>query len=56
VFGHVKDEFFRGRKFPDFDTFKRELEDYIVYWNTQRRQVKLEGLTPEEFRSQSLVA
>ncbi|MCR5582532.1 MAG: integrase core domain-containing protein, partial [Eggerthellaceae bacterium] len=29
---------------------------YIVYWNTQRRQVRLEGLTPEEFRSQSLVA
>ena len=56
VFGHVKDEFFRGRKFPDFDTFKRELEDYIVYWNTKRRQVKLKGLTPEEFRSQSLVA
>jgi len=56
VFGHVKDEFFRGREFPDFDTFKRELEEYIVYWNTQRRQVKLKGLTPEEFRNQSLVA
>ncbi|WP_311397081.1 IS3 family transposase, partial [Lancefieldella parvula] len=24
--------------------------------NTQRRQVKLKGLTPEEFRNQSLVA
>jgi transposase InsO family protein len=56
VFGHLKDEFFRGRKFPDFDTFKRELEEYIEYWNTQRRQVKLKGLTPEEFRSQSLAA
>ncbi len=56
VFGHVKDEFFRGREFPDFDTFKKELEEYIAYWNTQRRQVKLKGLTPEEFRNQSLVA
>jgi len=56
VFGHLKDEFFRGRKFPDFDTFKRELEEYIEYWNTQRRQVKLKGLTLEEFRSQSLAA
>ncbi|MDB1828223.1 IS3 family transposase, partial [Collinsella aerofaciens] len=25
-------------------------------WNTRRRQVKLKGLTPEEFRSQSLAA
>lgn len=56
VFGHLKDEFFRGRKFPDFETFKRELEECIEYWNTQRRQVKLKGLTPEEFRSQSMAA
>ena len=56
VFGHVKDEFFRGREFPDFDTFKKGLEECIVYWNTQRRQVKLKGLAPEEFRNQSLAA
>lgn len=56
VFGHLKDEFFRGRKFPDFETFKEELEGYIEYWNTQRRQVKLKGLTPEEFRRQSMAA
>lgn len=55
LFGHIKDEFFRGREFPDFETFKRELEGYIAYWNTRRRQVKLKGLTPEEFRNQSLV-
>ena len=56
VFGHMKDEFFRGRKFPDFEAFKRELEEYIEYWNTKRRQVGLNGLTPEEFRSQSMAA
>ena len=56
VFGHLKDEFFRGREFPDFDTFKRELEGYIEYWNTRRRQVNLNELTPEEFRSQSMAA
>ncbi|WP_169171528.1 IS3 family transposase, partial [Bifidobacterium oedipodis] len=27
-----------------------------VHWNTKRRQVKLKGLTPEEFRNQSLHA
>ena len=56
VFGHIKDEFFRGRTWPDFVSFKADLDDYVVHWNTRRRQVKLKGLTPEEFRSQSLVA
>ena len=56
VFGHLKDEFFRGRAWPDFESFKADLDAYVVHWNTRRRQVKLNGLTPEEFRSQSRVA
>ena len=56
VFGHIKDEFFRGRTWPDFESFKAGLDAYVVHWNTRRRQVKLRGLTPEEFRSQSLAA
>ena len=56
VFGHIKDEFFRGRTWPDFESFAADLDAYIVHWNTQRRQAKLKGLTPEEFRSQSLAA
>ena len=56
VFGHMKDEFFRGREWPDFESFRADLDAYVVHWNTRRRQVKLKGLTPEEFRSQSLAA
>ena len=56
VFGHMKDEFFRGRTWPDFESFKADLDDFVVHWNTRRRQVKLKGLTPEEFRRQSLAA
>lgn len=56
VFGHLKDEFFRGQEWASFEEFKRDLDEYVVYWNTMRRQVKLKGLTPEEFRNQSLVA
>ena len=41
----MRDEFFRGRTWPNFESFKADL-----------RQVKLKGLTPEEFRNQSLVA
>ena len=52
----MKDEFFRGRTRPNFESFKADLDAYVMYWNTQRRQVKLKGLTPEEFRNQSLVA
>ena len=56
VFGHLKDEFFRDQTWPSFDAFKRDLDAYVVHWNTRRRQVKLKGLTPEEFRNQSLHA
>ena len=56
VFGHLKDEFFRGRSWPDFESFKADLDAYIAHWNTRRRQVKLKGLTPEEFRNQPLAA
>ena len=54
VFGHLKDEFYRGRVFDSYEQFKRELDAYIIHWNTRRRQLRLEGHTPEEFRSMSL--
>nr|WP_222926885.1 IS3 family transposase [Lancefieldella rimae] len=41
----MKDEFFRGRTWPNFESFKADLDAYVMYWNTQRRQVKLKGLT-----------
>ena len=54
VFGHMKDEFFRGRDWDTFESFKADLEAYIWRWNNVRRQVRLEGLTPVEFREQAL--
>lgn len=56
LFGHVKDEFYRGREWRTFEDFKRDLKEYIVHWNTRRRQVRLKGLTPEEYRNQVLAA
>ena len=38
LFGHVKDEFYRGREWGSFEDFKRDLEAYVVHWNTRRRQ------------------
>ena len=54
VFGHIKDEFFRGQDWQTFESFKADLDTYITHWNTTRRQVKLKGLTPAEYRDQAL--
>ena len=56
VFGHLKDEFFRGAEWADFESFKRDLDAYVVHWNTRRRQVALGGLTPAEYRRRALKA
>ena len=45
-----------GEDAPDFGSFKANLDAHVVHWSTRRRQVKLNGLAPEEFRGQSLVA
>jgi len=55
-FGHMKDEFYRGRRFDSFESFKAELEDYIAYWNTRRYQVCLNGMTPVQYRGHSIRA
>lgn len=53
VFGHLKDEFFRGRDWDDFDVFKTDLEADIRHWNHTRRQAAPNGLTPVEFRDRN---
>ena len=52
-FGHLKDEFYRGRTFDSFDSFKEQLDAYIVHWNTRRYQIRLKGMTPVEYRGHS---
>ena len=47
---------FRGRTSPGFESFRADLDSYVAHRNARSRQVKLKGPTPEEFRSQSLVA
>jgi len=49
VFGHIKDEFFRGRDWSDFESFKRDLEAYIQHWNHARRQVRPSGRQPSGY-------
>ena len=56
LLGHMKDELLWGRDWDDFESFKADLEAYIVHWNKRRGRKRLKGLTPDEFRSQSLAA
>ena len=55
-FGHLKDEFYRDRKFRSFESFKDELEEYIEYWNTRRYQPRLDGMTPVQYRGHPIGA
>jgi transposase InsO family protein len=54
-FGILKKEFFNGRQFESIASFKAELKRYIHYYNHDRIKEKLKGLSPVQYRSQSLV-
>ena len=55
-FGKMKNEMFYGHEyeFESLDHLKKEMEEYITYYNEKRIQVKLKGLTPLQVRNQSL--
>jgi transposase InsO family protein len=52
-FGHVKSEMFYTQKFKDVKEFDRELKKYMLYYNTERIQEKLNGLSPVAYRTQA---
>jgi putative transposase len=52
-FGLMKTEFFRNQSFPSVENFQEELDQYIDYYNNSRIKVKLKGLSPVQFRTQS---
>lgn len=54
-FGVLKTEFYYLKKFTDVDTFIDELEEYIRYYNEDRISLKLKGLSPVSYRTQSLL-
>lgn len=53
LFGHLKDELWRGRHMT-YRQLKRELAAYIHHWNHQRPQERLQGHTPVEYRNMTL--
>ena len=55
-FGKLKNEMFYGHEyeFNSINELKQSIDEYIYYYNNERIQVKLKGLTPCQARDQAL--
>lgn len=53
-FGLLKSELFYLQEFKSIEHFRKELEEYIYYYNNHRIKCKLKGLSPVQYRIQSL--
>ena len=53
-FGILKSECFYGEEFKTVDDLEQTVKEYIHYYNHERIKVKLKGLSPVEYRKQSL--
>ncbi len=53
-FGILKSEFYYAKKFHSIEDFSEELHVYIKWYNNQRIKEKLNGLSPVQFRKQSI--
>ena len=54
--GIIKSEMFYLHKFHNFNELEQAVDKYIRFYNTRRLQAKLKGLTPIEYRNQTLIA
>ena len=54
-FGLLKSELLYLREFESLEEFRKELEEYIYYYNHHRIKGKLKGLSPVQYRIQSLL-
>ncbi|ELS42154.1 ISPsy9, transposase OrfB [Pseudomonas syringae pv. syringae B64] len=55
-FGTLKSEFFYLNKFNNLDELHAGIDEYIEYYNQSRIKLKLNGLSPVEFRMQAAQA
>jgi putative transposase len=54
-FGILKSELLYLQKFSSIEEFEKELKNYIIYYNNSRIKQKLKGLSPVQYRNQSLL-
>jgi len=53
-FGTLKSECFYTEKFDSIEQLERHVHEYIHYYNHKRIKLKLKGLSPVQYRIQSL--
>ena len=53
-FGTLKSELFYVQKWQSVDQLKKAIHEYINYYNHERIKLKLKGLSPVQYRIQSL--
>ena len=54
-FGIMKSELLYPNTFKDLDHFKRELEEYIEYYNNDRIKLRLKGMSPVQYRTHNSI-
>lgn len=52
-FARLKTECYFGKRFETFEQLEQTIHEYIHYYNHERIQVKLKGLSPVQYRAQS---
>ena len=52
-FGILKSEMFYGHKFNSSHELIKKIDEYIYYYNNKRIKLKLKGLSPVQYRTQS---
>ncbi|EJL6624051.1 IS3 family transposase [Vibrio cholerae] len=55
-FGLLKSEYWFNEEYEDTDQLRNAIDEYIHYYNHERIKVKLNGLSPVEFRTQTMIA
>ncbi|CAB0780004.1 hypothetical protein FRC0151_02352 [Corynebacterium diphtheriae] len=53
-FGHLETEMYYGEHFASVDEFYQAVDDYIFWYNNTRIQQRFKGLTPMQYRNQTL--
>ena len=53
-FGIMKNEMYYGYEYKSLEDLRKAMEEYITYYNTERINIKRKGLSPLQFRQQSL--
>jgi len=53
-FGHLKTEMFHGERFNTVNELINSIEEYIDWYNNERIQERLKGMTPMQYRNHAL--